>query len=59
MESPNNPSRESKIVINLPSEMFYLKTIRDTITTEYTLDKTECSIKLNGAVDISEAHIKA
>jgi hypothetical protein len=58
METPNNPKRDSKISINLPSEYFYVQAKRDTITTEYTLDKTECTIKLNGSVDISEANIK-
>jgi hypothetical protein len=58
METPNNSNRESKIVINLPSEMFYIQAKRDTITTEYTLDKTQCSIKLNGSADISEDNIK-
>lgn len=37
METPNNASRESKIIINLPSEYFYIQTKRDTVTTEYTL----------------------
>lgn len=58
METPNNPIRESKIVINLLSELFYIQAKCDTLTTEYTLDKTECTITLNGAVDISEEHIK-
>ncbi len=58
METPNSPNRESEIVINLPSEMFYIQAKRDTITTEYTLDKTKCLIKLNGSEDISEAQIK-
>ncbi|WP_040279378.1 DUF6503 family protein [Psychroserpens damuponensis] len=58
METPNNTTRESRIRINLPSEMFYIQAKRDTITTEYTIEKTDCSIKLNGAVDISEAHLK-
>ncbi|MEM5566552.1 DUF6503 family protein [Psychroserpens sp. AS72] len=58
METPNNKSRDSKIIINLPSELFYVHAKRDTITTEYTLEKTECTIKLNGAVDISEADKK-
>ena len=53
METPNNSNRVSKIRINLPSELFYIQAKRDTITTEYTLDKTECTVKLNGAVDIS------
>nr|WP_321221543.1 DUF6503 family protein [uncultured Psychroserpens sp.] len=58
MKTPNNPTRESRVVINLPSEFFYVKAKRDSTTTEYTLDKTDCIIKLNGAVDISEENKK-
>lgn len=58
METPNNKSRDSKIIINLPSEKFYIQAKRDTITTEYTLDKTDCNIKLNGLEDISEENRK-
>ncbi|MFD2915109.1 DUF6503 family protein [Psychroserpens luteus] len=58
METPNNKNRESKIIINLPSEYFYVQAKRDSITTEYTLDKADCSIKLNGLEDISEENIK-
>lgn len=58
METPNNPNRDSKISINLPSEYFYVQAKRDTITTEYTLEKTECTVKLNGSEDISEDNIK-
>jgi hypothetical protein len=58
MVTPNNPNRDSKIVINLPSEYFYVQAKRDTITTEYTLTKAECTVKLNGSADISEALIK-
>lgn len=58
METPNNPIRERKILIDLPAEMFYLQVKRDTITTEYTLEKQDCMITLNGAVDISAEHMK-
>ncbi|MCD2258554.1 DUF6503 family protein [Psychroserpens luteolus] len=58
METPNNSNRDSKIVINLPKAYFYVSATRDTTTTEYTVDKNGCSIKLNGKSDLSEAQKK-
>ncbi|WP_460220128.1 DUF6503 family protein [Psychroserpens sp. MEBiC05023] len=58
METPNNPNRDSKIIINLPQDYFYVSAKRDTVTTEYTLDKGKCSMRLNGSEDISEAQLK-
>ena len=58
MESPKSPKRVSDIVINLSKEYFYVKAKRDTLTTEYTLDKESCSIALNGNKDLSEAVLK-
>ncbi len=59
METPNNSNRDSKIVINLPEEHFYLKSKRDTIITEYSLKKDECTISLNGNTNISDEVLKA
>jgi len=59
MESPNNANRESKIIINLPKEYFYVRAKRDTITTEYTVEKNDCTIRLNGSSTISEIQLKA
>ena len=39
LETPNNSSRLSEIIINLPAEYFQLKATRDTIITEYSLKK--------------------
>ncbi|WP_298901476.1 DUF6503 family protein [uncultured Psychroserpens sp.] len=58
METPNNPNRDSHIKINLPKEFFYVSAKRDTTTTEYTIAKTDCTIKLNGESAISEAQKK-
>ena len=58
METPNSSNRDSHIKINLPKEFFYVSAKRDTTTTEYTLDKNECTIKLNGESAISEAQKK-
>ena len=58
METPNSPKRDSEIVINLPDNYFYVKAVRDTISTEYTLDKGDCSIKFNDKSDFDEAIAK-
>jgi uncharacterized protein DUF6503 len=54
METPNNQNRDSKIVINLPDDYFYVKAVRDTITIEYILDKDNCEILFNGSITFSE-----
>ncbi len=58
METPGNSNRDSEIRIDLPKEYFYVKAIRDTIITEYTLDKDICTIGFNGNTDLSEAILK-
>jgi len=58
METPNNPNRESEIVINLPGDYFYVNAVRDTISTEYTLDKGNCNIKFCGKSEFNEATAK-
>ena len=58
METPDGPKRDSEIHIDIPSEYFYVKATRDTIITEYELQKNACSIKLNQNEDLSEATLK-
>ena len=58
MELPKRSSRDSQIVINLPQETFYLKAVRDTITTEYTVRKDTCNITYNGNSKITAAFAK-
>jgi len=58
METPNNPNRDTEIKINLPDEYFYSKAIRDTITTEFILDKDTCEIVFNGKTNFSDEEIK-
>lgn len=58
METPNNLNRNSKIIINLPEEQFYLKTEKDTLVAEYNLKKDECSIALNGKTNLSDDVLK-
>ena len=48
MEIPEKSSRKSIIDINLPEESFYVKAIRDTIVTEYKINKDICNISING-----------
>lgn len=59
METPNNLNRITKIVINLPKEHFYLKAKRNNVTTEYNLNKNECSITLNGKTNLTDEELKA
>ncbi|OSY88888.1 aspartyl-tRNA synthetase [Tenacibaculum holothuriorum] len=47
METPKRPNRDSEIQINLPEEYFYIKATRGENTTEYTLNKENCSISFN------------
>jgi hypothetical protein len=58
METPNNANRDSEIHIDLPAEYFYVKATRDTVTTEYTIAKGDCTITFNGSTDISETTLK-
>jgi hypothetical protein len=54
METPKNASRKSTIKINLPEEYFLVKAIRDTIVTEYIIQKDDCSMSINGNINPSE-----
>ena len=54
METPKNADRVSKININLPEEYFSVLAKRDTIITEYIIDKGICSMSLNGDENPSE-----
>lgn len=54
METPKRSPRESRIRINLPEQYFLVKAKRDTIITEYTLDKGNCSFAINGNSSPSE-----
>ena len=58
MASPDAPIRESEITINLPGHFFQLKATKDGTTTEYTIDKGTCEIKLNGKSDLTEEELK-
>ena len=58
METPKRPMRTSVIKINLPQEYFYVSAKRDTITTEYLVEKGNCSFTLNGKKELSEEEQK-
>lgn len=58
METPKSSKRESTIAINLPDSYFYVKAKKDTLTTEYTIDKDNCSISVNGNQNPSEDVLK-
>ena len=54
METPNSPNRKSKIIINLPEDYFYVKAVRDTLTTVYEVKKDECIVTFNGETNFTE-----
>jgi hypothetical protein len=54
METPENSQRKSKININLPEQSFSVEVIRDTIVTDYTIQKGVCTISINGDENPSE-----
>jgi hypothetical protein len=58
METPNGLNRDSEIKINLPKEYFYVKATRDTLTTEYILNKEDCTITINGENNLSDETLK-
>lgn len=58
METPKRPMRKSVIKINLPQEYFYVWAKRDTITTEYSVEKGNCSFTINGKKELSEEEQK-
>lgn len=53
METPDRPNRESKIVINLPEDIFDLKVTRDSVTTRYFLNKGKCTISKTDSLRIA------
>lgn len=54
MEMPDNPKRTSHVTIKLIEEFFKVKATKDTLVTEYTVDKGKCMISLNGKTDLSK-----
>lgn len=58
METPKSSPRESKININLPKEYFSVTAKRDTIITEYIIDKNEIRFSLNSDKNPSEENKK-
>jgi hypothetical protein len=54
MKTPKNADRKSKININLPKEYFSVVAVRDSIMTEFILDKAACSFSFNGDKNPSE-----
>jgi len=58
MKTPKSSPRESKININLPKQYFSVVAKRDTIITEYVIDKNEINFSLNGDKNPSSANKK-
>lgn len=58
METPKQSDRVTTITIDLPQEYFYSDAVRDTISTQYTVEKDSCTIVFCGKKDFSEATAK-
>ena len=54
MKSPKSSPRKSHIKINLPEEYFFVKAVKDSIATEYSIHKGDCSMAVNGNQEPSE-----
>ena len=59
MTTPNAPDRVSKITINLPKRFFQVIATKDGTTTEYTIDKGDCRLALNGKTNLTDEELKA
>ncbi|NER19037.1 DUF6503 family protein [Spongiivirga citrea] len=58
LEMPDRPTRKSEVYLNLPKQVFGLKTIQDTITTYRKLENGKCSFSLNGKTELDSTEIK-
>lgn len=57
MDMPEKSKRVSHITINLPEAYFKVTATRDTVVTEYIIDKGDCRISLNGKSNLSKAEL--
>ena len=55
MESPNSPNRESDITISNSENSFYVKSVTDSITIEYTIKDESCDIAFNGNLKFADS----
>ena len=55
MNMPNKPERISNISISLPKEYFALQTQKDTILTESVVNKSDCTLSINGNTNLTDA----
>ena len=58
MTTPNQSPRTSDIHIHIPAEYFKITATRDTVTTQYILDKETCEMQYNSKV-LSESEAKS
>ncbi len=57
-ERPNGPKRTAEIIIDMTEDLFYIKSLKEGKTTEYTVRGDECEIAFNGESDLSEEVLK-
>jgi hypothetical protein len=58
MKTPNEADRVSKISINLPQHFFKVQATKDGTTTEFTIDKGNCSLAINGKTQLTDEELK-
>jgi len=54
MTTPDQTQRISDITIKLPEEYFQVRSAKDEVIIEQTVNKGECMLKLNGSIEISD-----
>lgn len=57
-ETPKGNDRTTEITIDMPEELFYVKSSRNGNITEYTVQNNECDIVFNGSSDLSKEILK-
>ncbi|MFC4722593.1 DUF6503 family protein [Geojedonia litorea] len=58
MTSPKTSKRVSSISINLPRSYFRVNAVKDDVSTEYIINKGQCTIRLNGKTDLTDEDLK-
>ena len=53
MDTPNNSSRYSRILINLPKDYFQVSATRDSVTSTFIINKEKCKLLLSDSIRIA------
>ncbi len=58
MTTPDGNERDSAIELNLPAQFFKLTSVKEGITLEQIINKSQCLLSLNGSSEFSEEEAK-